>query len=261
MKSSQRRYELTDVEWEQIAPFFPICVPGTKGHPYHDIRTTVNGVLCGLPAVVRHGVTFQSDKESGIPFTNALPSGKSREFLSGYSMSCGLMPTCKTSVWIVPPARSTSTAPVQKKGPNTSVNEHIGISRGGKTTKIHATVDALGYPLHVQLTGGNVHDAAVAVELLEKTPVKRSIIMADKAYRGKSIRDAIEALDCTHCIQPQSNDKEKWEVDWWQYKEHSNVECFFQKLKQYRRLATRYEKLAVRFLGFVHLCCILIWLK
>lgn len=141
------------------------------------------------------------------------------------------------------------------------MNEHIGISRGGKTTKIHATVDALGYPLHVQLTGGNVHDAAVAVELLEKTPVKRSIIMADKAYRGKSIRDTIEALDCTHCIPPQSNDKEKWEVDWWQYKERSNVECFFQKLKQYRRLATRYEKLAVRFLGFVHLCCILIWLK
>lgn len=45
MKSSQRRYELTDAEWEQIAPFFPIRVPGTKGRPYHDIRTTVNGIV------------------------------------------------------------------------------------------------------------------------------------------------------------------------------------------------------------------------
>ena len=55
--------------------------------------------------------------------------------------------------------------------------------------------------------------------------------------------------------------KNNREVDWWRYKERSNVECFFQKIKQFRRVATRYEKLAVRFLGVVHLCCALIWLK
>ena len=63
------------------------------------------------------------------------------------------------------------------------------------------------------------------------------------------------------CIPSQSNDKVHREIDWWQYKERSNVECFFQRLKQYRRIATRYEKLAVRFLAFVHLGCALIWLK
>lgn len=141
------------------------------------------------------------------------------------------------------------------------MSEHIGISRGGKNTKVHAAVDALGYPLHVVLSGGNVHDSSVAIELLENTPVNRSVIMADKAYHGENIRTKIEDMGCTHCIPPQSNDKIQWEVDWWQYKERSNVECFFQKLKQYRRIATRYEKLAVRFLGFVHMCCALIWLK
>lgn len=122
-------------------------------------------------------------------------------------------------------------------------------------------MDALGYPLHVQLTGGHIHDSVVALELLSNTPVKNSVIMGDKAYRGKDIRNKIESMNCTHCIPPQSNDKEQWAVDWWQYKERSNVECFFQKLKQFRRVATRYEKLATRFLGVVHLCCVLIWLK
>ena len=106
-----------------------------------------------------------------------------------------------------------------------------------------------------------MHDSSVAIELLENTPVNRSVIMADKAYRGENFRTKIEDIGCTHCIPPQSNDKIQWEVGWWQYKERSNVECFFQKLKQYRRIATRYEKLAVRFLGFVHMCCALIWLK
>jgi len=73
------------------------------------------------------------------------------------------------------------------------VNEPIGISRGGKTTKIHAAVDALGNPLHVQLMGGQVHDSTVALEVLENTPLDKSVIMADKAYRSKTIRDEIES--------------------------------------------------------------------
>ena len=78
---------------------------------------------------------------------------------------------------------------VLKKGPNSAVNEHIGISRGGKTTKIHAAVDALGNPLYVQLTGGQIHDSIVALEVLENTPLDKSVIMADRAYRSKAIRD------------------------------------------------------------------------
>ena len=150
---------------------------------------------------------------------------------------------------------------VLKKGSNSTVNEHIDLSRGGKNTKIHATVDALGYPLYVKLTGGHIHDSVVALELLDNTSVKSSVIMGDKAYRGKDIRSKVESMNCTHCIPSQSNDKEQWSVDWWQYKERSNVECFFQKLKQFHRVATRYEKLAARFLGIVHLCCALIWLR
>ena len=137
------------------------------------------------------------------------------------------------------------------------MNEHIGLSRGGKNTKIHAIVDGLGNPIHVQLTGGQVNDVNVAEELLAQIPLhEKTIVMADKAYGSNSFRLAIETAGASYCIPPKTNQKNPWDCDWWQYKERSNVECFFQKLKQFRRIATRYEKLAVRFLAFIHVGCI-----
>lgn len=121
-------------------------------------------------------------------------------------------------------------------------------------------MDALGHPLHVLLSGGNIHDISVAKDVLHSTPLDHSIVMADKAYVAREFREEIEHLGCTYCIPPKSNEKEQWEVDWQQYKERNKVERFFQKLKQYRRIATRYDKLAERFLAFVHLACMLIWL-
>ena len=85
--------------------------------------------------------------------------------------------------------------------------------------------------------------------------------MADRAYGAKSFRLAIKAAGGTYCIPPKTNQGNPWNCDWWQYKERSNVECFFQKLKQFRRIATRYEKLAARFLAFVHIGCVSILLK
>ncbi len=134
------------------------------------------------------------------------------------------------------------------------------MSRGGKNTKIHAVVDGLGNPLYVQLSGGHVSDISVAFDLLENVDVKGSVVMADRAYGAEAFRMKIEENGATYCIPPKSNNSEPWEVDWWQYKERSNVERFFQKIKQYRRVATRYDKLACRFLAFVHLACILIWI-
>ena len=84
--------------------------------------------------------------------------------------------------------------------------------------------------------------------------------MADKAYGTKAVRDFVDEQLAAYCIPPKANTKEPWSCDWWQYKERHLVECFFQKLKIFRRVATRYDKLARRFLGFVHLACIFIWL-
>lgn len=123
-------------------------------------------------------------------------------------------------------------------------------------------VDALGNPIYIQLTGGHVHDAKVAVEILYAVGINEgTIVMADKAYDSKQFLQAIQDKKAQSCIPSKRNAKEPREIDKHQYKERSNVECFFQKLKQFRRVATRYEKLAVRFYAMIVLCCVCILLK
>jgi transposase len=134
------------------------------------------------------------------------------------------------------------------------------VSRGGKTTKIHTIVDALGNPIHIHLSAGNLHDSTEAETALADVPLERSIVLADKAYGSSVIRAFIEKAGGEYCIPPKSNNKEPWDCDWWLYKERHLVECFFQKLKLFRRIATQYEKLAKRFLAVVQLGCIMIWL-
>ena len=136
----------------------------------------------------------------------------------------------------------------------------IGVSRGGRSTKIHAVVDALGNPLYVQLTAGNVNDVTVAEELLAHVDFRGSTVLADKAYGKWAFREFLADNGADFCIPPKSNERDPWRCDWWLYKERHLVEVFFLKLKEFRRVATRYDKLARRFLGFVHLACIRILL-
>jgi transposase len=135
------------------------------------------------------------------------------------------------------------------------------VSRDGKNTKIHALVDGLGYPVKLIFTGGNVSDCAVAVDLLSKVNISGSVVLADKAYGTLDIRTHIESQNSAYCIPPKSNALDPWDCDYWRYKERHVVECFFQKIKQFRRVATRYEKLINCFKGFVYLACIMILVK
>lgn len=121
------------------------------------------------------------------------------------------------------------------------------MSRGGNTSKIHAIVDALGNPLAFLLTGRNVHDSTPAIDLLAKVSIKGLNILADKAYGSATIREWIVQQEASYTIPPKDNTKEPWEVDWYLYKERHLVECFFNKLKHFRRIATRYDKLASSF--------------
>lgn len=141
-----------------------------------------------------------------------------------------------------------------------AVNQHIGVSRGGNTTKIHVIVDGLGNPIHVHLTAGNLHDSTEAVSALADVPLEGTVVLADKAYGARAIRDFIVQVGASYCIPPKSNENNPWNCDWCLYKERHLVECFFQKLKQFRGIATRYNKLARRFLAFVQIACIAIWL-
>ena len=121
-------------------------------------------------------------------------------------------------------------------------------------------MDGLGNPVEFMLSAGNDHDSVHAIELLEKVNINGSNVLADRAYGAKTIRAYSSEQGASYVIPPQSNVSEPWPVDWWLYKERHLVECFFQKLKWFRRIATRYDKLDASFLAFIHIAAIAILL-
>lgn len=137
--------------------------------------------------------------------------------------------------------------------------EGIGKSRGGITTKIHALTDSLGKPIKILLTAGNVHDLQPALELVEVCTSQA--LLADKAYGSSKILSALQGKNMIPVIPPKSNSKNPWEYDKHLYKERHTIECFFQKIKEYRRIATRYDKLQIIYKTFVIIAANLIWMK
>ena len=119
-------------------------------------------------------------------------------------------------------------------------------------------MDGLGNPLHVHLTGGNVHDVSEAAKLIEEAQGENFI--GDKGYDANEVIEAVEKKEMTPVIPPKSNRKTKRAFDRHLYKERHLVENFFCKIKRYRRVATRYEKTATNFLGFVLFASIRVWL-
>lgn len=135
----------------------------------------------------------------------------------------------------------------------------MGRSRGGFTSKLHAQVDALGNPLEFVLTGGEVADITVAPQFLEH--ISHCTVIADKGYDSDTLIQQLQARECVVVIPPRSNRRVPREYDRHLYKERHLVETFFNKIKEYRRIATRYEKLAQTFLAFVHMAAALIWIR
>ena len=119
-------------------------------------------------------------------------------------------------------------------------------------------MDGLGNPTHVHLSAGNVHDVVEAQALIDAARGKNFI--GDKGYDANHVIEAAEAKGMNVVIPPKSNRKSLREIDLHLYKERRLVENFFCRLKQFRRVATRYEKTARNFLGFVLVATIKVWL-
>ena len=150
--------------------------------------------------------------------------------------------------------------PAQRRGSKKGgSNEAIGRSRGGLRTKIHTIVDALGNPLAVSLTGGHVHDVTQAQVLTQE--IEPAALLADKGYDSDGFIEHLEVRCIKPVIPPRANRKTPRECDFALYCERNLVERFFNNIKHFRAIATRYEKTARNFLAGVHLVCALAWLK
>jgi transposase len=136
----------------------------------------------------------------------------------------------------------------------------VGRSRGGLTTKIHARVDANGRPVRLLISPGQDHDATCAQVLLDGLE-QRAIVIADKAYDADHIRALIRGQGAIPNIPNKSNRKKRFHWKKAIYRQRNHVERFFNKLKQCRRIATRYDKLGATFFAFIQLAAVRISLR
>ncbi len=126
------------------------------------------------------------------------------------------------------------------------------------STKIHAAVDALGNPVRLLLTAGQASEYGQANALIEGFGA--DYILADKGYDSDDFVQAITETGAVAVIPSRKNRNEPRDYDRELYKERNLVERLFQKLKQFRRIATRYERLARNYQAMLYLAASLIWL-
>ena len=135
----------------------------------------------------------------------------------------------------------------------------MGRSRGGLSTKIHLAVRGLGCPIRFALTAGQKGDAPHAEALIEGLPAE--VVMADTAYDSDRLRHAIAAKGALAVIPNNPSRALKYPLDKHLYAQRHLVECCFSKLKQFRRVATRYEKTARNYMAIVTIAATIIWLR
>ncbi len=210
---------------------------GKRGRPGNDNRVMLNGMLW----VARSGAQWRELPEAYGPwqsvyarFAKWRDNGVLEAIFHALSQDADMenLSIDSTSIKVHESAN----------GGGKTENKAVGRSRGGLNTKIYAIVDGFGNPVEILLSAGNDHDSVHAVELLKRVNIRGSNILGDRAYGAAAIRSYITESGACYTIPPQSNVSYPWPVDRWLYKERHLVECFFQKIKWFRRIATRFSK-------------------
>ena len=138
------------------------------------------------------------------------------------------------------------------------LGQGIGKSREGFTSKIHATTNENGKAMCIFITGGNVYDSTQAEKLLHYMIRKGVYVLGDKAFNSEQILNSIEKNRAISVISSRKNCREQREYHKDIYKNRNQIERFFNRLKQFRRIATRYDKLLLSFLSLVQLATVFI---
>ena len=137
--------------------------------------------------------------------------------------------------------------------------QSLGRSRGGFSTKIHLACDALGNALRFILTGGQRNDITQAEQLIKN--FSANAVLADKGYDANDFISTIEAQNSTVVIPSKANRKVQRIIDAHLYKERHLIENQIGKLKHFRRVFSRFDKLAKNYLSFIYFASTIIWLR
>ena len=136
----------------------------------------------------------------------------------------------------------------------------MGRSRGGLTTKIHAIVDACGLPILLKLSEGQAHDGRSAEDMLGSVG-RGDILLADRAYDSNALRETLAARGARANVRAMPQRLNPPAFSKRLYRKRNLVERFFNKLKQFRAVATRYDKRDDNYLACVKLASVRIWMR
>ena len=134
----------------------------------------------------------------------------------------------------------------------------IGRTKGGRNTKLHAVCDEKGRPCVLLLTSGNVHDCKVAQRCIEAMPPSTELV-ADKGYDSQALREWLDARGTEAVIPPRKTRKTQYNYDKAIYKQRNIIERMFCRLKDWRRIATRFDRNLKTFMAAIALAAIVIW--
>ena len=150
--------------------------------------------------------------------------------------------------------------PAGRDGKKGGIDRCLGRSRDGLTTKLHALVDRQGQPIILKLTAGQASDIASAKDLIGHL-APGSMLLADKGYDANELRTAVTDRKAWANIPPKVNRKDPICFSKQRCKARNLVERFFNKIKYFRRIATRYDKLAENYAAALKLVAVRIWVR
>ncbi|CUX40203.1 IS5 family transposase [Agrobacterium deltaense] len=251
------RGDLSDEEWRVIEPFLP-RERGRKSRPAHDNRRFLNGML----HVLRVGCPWRDTHERYgkwnsvyVRFRRWAEQGVWDALLETL-VELGL-----TDDWQHMIDSTTVRGHSQAAGAKGGLIRRLLVdSRGGFTTKIHARADGQGRPLGFVLTGGEASDYKAVPQLLAIPVSRPRKMLADKGYNADAIREELLLHGTRPVIPSRSTRKRSPPCDYVAYKDRNRIERMFNKLKQFRRIATRYDKTRMSFAGFLALASAKLWL-
>jgi len=269
---------LTDAAWAQLVPLLPPQKPCT-GRPAKPHRTIVEGILWAL----RTGAPWRDLPERFGPwhtvasrFYRWVAAGVWDRVLAALQRRADLAGALDWGTHFVDGTvirahQHAAGARKRARGhPAVAADEALGRSRGGFSTKLHLRAEGGGKPMALLVTAGQRHEQTAFRPLMEHGAVKRAgrgrprvrpdRVVGDRGYTGRPIRAYCRRRGIRHTIPRLRTERPQRAFDRAAYRERNRVERLVGRLKQCRRVATRYEKRAANFLAMVTLAAILLWL-
>lgn len=265
------RYDLTDEQWSTLAPLLPPQRP-PRGRPSHDHRRVVNGILW----ILRSGAAWRDLPERYgkwnsvyVRFRRWTCSGLWPRLLHHLQREADLQGLLDWQTHFVD-GTVIRAHPCAAGAPSGQDGQALGRSRGGFSTKLHLRAEGNGKPMAFVLSGGERHEAKYLESLLDLGRVKRehrgrprsrpAVLVGDKGYSYPSLRRLLRRRHIKAVIPKRSDQGRQRSFDAKVYRERNKIERLVGRLKRHRRIATRYDKLAVMFGAWVTVACVLEWL-